>query len=130
MLSLRAPQLPRSTFRSLLGGGGGGGRWNRACQHLQLADLPCTSLQGIKKIAHFRFSADHPGEVFYKASLAEEESGLNLLKSRDAFGELGAMPDIIPAPGPPRERQQYLFSQMREFVREDQRDVVCPNPGN
>lgn len=22
-------------------------------------------LQGIKKIAHFRFSADHPGEVFY-----------------------------------------------------------------
>lgn len=87
-------------------------------------------LQGIKKIAHFRFSADHPGEVFYKASLAEEESRLNLLKSRDAFGELGAMPDIIPAPGLPRERQQYLFSQIREFVREDQRDVVCPNPGN
>ena len=83
-----------------------------------------------RRFAHFRFSADHPGEVFYKASLAEEESRLNLLKNRDAFGELGAMPDIMPAPGLPRERQQYLFSQIREFVREDQRDVVCPNPVN
>ena len=87
-------------------------------------------LQGIKKTAHFRFSAGHPGEVFYKASLAEEESRLNLLKNRDTFRELGAMPDIIPAPGLPPERQQYLFSQIREFVREDQRDVVCPNSGN
>ena len=60
----------------------------------------------------------------------EEESWPNLLKNRDAFGELGAMPDIIPAPGLPRERQQYLFCQIREFVREDQRDVVYPNPGN
>ena len=87
-------------------------------------------LQGIKKIAHFQFSADDPGEVFYKANLAEEESRLNFLKSRDAFGELGAMPNIIPAPGLPQEQQQYLFSQIREFVQEDQRDVVCPNPGN
>ena len=87
-------------------------------------------LHSIKKTAHFWFSAYHFGQVFYKASLVEEESWPNLLKNRDAFGELGAMPDIIPAPGLPRERQQYLFCQIREFVREDQRDVVYPNPGN
>ena len=88
-------------------------------------------LLGIKKWSHFRFSAENHGEVFHKTgSAAEEESRVGLVKDRTAYANLRAMPETIPAPGLPLERQEYLFSHIRELVREDQRDVLCPDPGN
>ncbi|XP_070183797.1 uncharacterized protein [Littorina saxatilis] len=57
-------------------------------------------LPGMLKFAHFRMSHQHPDY----------------------------MPLILPTPGLSRERQTYLFRQIREFVREDKRDVMCPTP--
>ena len=34
---------------------------------------------------------------------------------------------IIP-PGLPRERLEYLYTKIREFVPEDKQDIVCPHP--
>ncbi|XP_070210181.1 uncharacterized protein [Littorina saxatilis] len=85
-------------------------------------------LPGMLKFAHFRMSHQHPGCVFVKMSLAEVEEQRNLLVSREAFRALADMPLILPTPGLSRERQTYLFTQIREFVREDKRDVMCPPP--
>ena len=69
-------------------------------------------LPSIKKLSHFRFSAENNGEVFYKTSLAEEKSRVNLVKDRTAYANLRAMPETIPAPGLTHERQEYLFSHI------------------
>ena len=38
------------------------------------------------------------------------------------------LPEIIPAPGLDSKRQWYLFHQIRDFCREDAKDLVCPKP--
>ena len=40
------------------------------------------------------------------------------------------LPDIIPPPGLSKERQLYLYTEIRQFVDVDKRDQVCPPPGN
>ena len=50
------------------------------------------------------------------------------LQSADDF-DVSALPDIIPPPGLSKERQAYLFNEIRQFVDVDKRDRVCPAPG-
>lgn len=82
-------------------------------------------LHGIKSISHFRFSEAHPGRVFYRSSLAEEEQQKELTTAAK-FQQLGEMPGQLPVPGLSMERRQYLFNNIRQFVRHDVRDTVCP----
>ena len=84
-------------------------------------------LHGIKAIGHFRFSADHPGMVYYRATIADAEE-VKQLSIRQQFKRLAPMPTVIPPPLLSRERQQYLYNNIREYVREDVRDIVCPIP--
>lgn len=86
-------------------------------------------LPGIKPIGHFRFDSQHPGKVFYKTMIADAEKEM-MLAVPDQVAQLPRMPAIIPPAGLSRERQQYLFQHIREYVRDDKRDIVCPRPAH
>ena len=86
-------------------------------------------LPGIKPIGHFRFDSQHPGKVFYKTTIADAEKEM-MLAVPDQVAQLPRMPAIIPLAGLSRERQQYLFQHIREYVRDDKRDIVCPRPAH
>ncbi|KAL8620067.1 hypothetical protein ACOMHN_015349 [Nucella lapillus] len=84
-------------------------------------------LQGIKTISHIRFTSEHPGCAFFRRSLAEDWDHKDIV-NMPQFMQLGQMPPQIPAPGLSHERQTYLHKSIREFVRVDVRDRVCPPP--
>ena len=42
------------------------------------------------------------------------------------MNRLAPMPNVLPPPLLSRERQQYLFNNIWEYIQEDERDVVCP----
>ena len=39
-----------------------------------------------------------------------------------------AMPPVILPPGLSYERQEYLYNEIREFCKEEVKDLVCPKP--
>ncbi|XP_076449423.1 uncharacterized protein LOC143285915 [Babylonia areolata] len=87
----------------------------------------CFEFRGIKKCAHFRFSAERPGFVFFKSGLLDEEQSRQLVKPAGYQG-LAAMPLALPPPGLDYTRQNYLYTAIREFVKEEHKDTVCPPP--
>lgn len=86
-------------------------------------------LLGIKPMGHFQFSSNHPGKVFYKLTLADAEEE-KILVVQHQVARLPPMPNVLPCPGLSRDRQLYLYQSIREYVREDHRDVVCPLPNH
>jgi hypothetical protein len=87
----------------------------------------CTPLIGMKSIAHFRFTSQNKGVVFYRTSLSDQEQSKELISSI-RFHNLPCMPKELTPPGLSLERCQYLFKNIREFVRYECRDRVCPEP--
>lgn len=85
-------------------------------------------ISGILQYAHFHLTAAKPGMLFYKTSLYEEEQSCMLLKNADSFEAMPDMPQALPSPGLSKERQAYLYNHIREFVREEKRDIMCPCP--
>ena len=73
---------------------------------------------GIKKFHHFRFSHQHPGEVFVKTTCYAREKSYNILRDNHNFSSL-TLPSVIDPPGLPAERQQYLYNKIREFCPEE-----------
>lgn len=91
---------------------------------------PCfKSLPALKKIQHFRFSASHPGTVFYRVRLDDPEQAFYLMQSSAIFPVAGDLQRSDP-PGLPLERQWYLHNKIREFVRPEAQDITCPLPKN
>ena len=84
-------------------------------------------LDGIKQYHHFRFERKHPGVVFLRKTATAEEEERRLLRVAWTPSVVNKPPTITP-PGLPYERKKYLFEKIREFCREDVRDIVCPNP--
>ena len=84
-------------------------------------------LDGIKQYHHFRFERDHPGVVFLKKTATAEEEMRCLLRGVWLPSPEDKPPSIIPA-GLSLERRQYLYDKIREYCREDSRDLVCPLP--
>lgn len=84
-------------------------------------------LAGVKSIGHFRFTGQDPGACFYRTTLADQEQRF-LMAVPNQVRQLPPMPQEIPPPGLPRARQEYLFNSIREFVAENRRDLVCPQP--
>ena len=82
---------------------------------------------GIKKIGHFRFPSTSPGTVLIRTTLADQEEVKQLLLP-GGLDRLHATPPVLPPPGLSEERQRYLYNSIREFVRQDKRDIVCPAP--
>ena len=88
-----------------------------------------TSLKGISKMQHFRFTADHPGYVFVKnSSDAKTETKIKLLKDMSWNPHKNFLPEQITAPGLSLERQWYLYQKIREFCPDEVKDLVCPQP--
>jgi len=63
---------------------------------------------GIKAVHHFRFSADCPSVVFYKATSSSEEQSFQMLQDASTMpGSIG--PTKIAPPRLPPDRQWYLY---------------------
>ena len=84
-------------------------------------------LDGIKQYHHFRFERDHPGVVFLKKTTTAEEEQRQLLRGVWSPSPSEKAPSITPA-GLSLERRKYLYEKIREYCREDVRDIVCPAP--
>ncbi|XP_062578888.1 uncharacterized protein LOC134240830 [Saccostrea cucullata] len=89
-----------------------------------------TSVKGIRKMHHFRFSSLAPGKLFVKCDADGTEREISLLKPIVRPEDLTTgtvMPDIFPPGGMTPERQGYLFRMVRPFVREPHKDSTCPS---
>lgn len=87
------------------------------------------TLIGMKKIGHFRFSAEQPGTVLYRETLADVEVAFPLVPNVQAVpNDLADTPAVIPPPGLSQDRRRYLFCSIREFVRDGAKDIVAPDP--
>ena len=84
-------------------------------------------LPGIKSFQHFRFDATAPGKVFARVSLDSPETTFALL-TREASALPPTAPVAVSPAGMTPQRQWYLHDSIREFVREDQKDILCPRP--
>lgn len=103
------------------------------------------ALPGIKKMHHFRsvstfaliidcwpgsffrFEKTRPGTVMYKDDLEDEWQEFVLIPQPEKMLP-AKMPKQVPPPGLSLQRQQYLHQQIRPFVEEQFRDVLCPAP--
>jgi len=82
---------------------------------------------GIKSIQHFRFSADCPGIVFYRATPSSEEQSFQMLRDLSSMPTSVGPAELAP-PGLPFDRQWYLYQKIREFVSSSAQDTTCPKP--
>ena len=71
-------------------------------------------------------SADKPGIVSVKTASNDQETEVLLLRNLDVQFRLDDKPVIINSAGLSRQRQQYLYSKVRPFVRPVYQDVLCP----
>ena len=91
-------------------------------------------LSGLQKCQHFVFEAARPGIV--KAQLVANGSftEFNLLKTRKAnvseiTKEIKSFSILILTPSPlDHKRQEYLYHNIRPFVRDEFKDITCPRP--
>ena len=77
-------------------------------------------------LSFFRFDADHPGMVFYKTRIEEEEQKFLLFKKTAALPR--EKPPSLPSPGLDFQRRDYLYKNIRQFVPDEFKDVMCPCP--
>lgn len=87
-----------------------------------------TSLKGISKMHHFRFTADHPGCVFVRNSSDDTERKIKLVKDLSWKPSKNCLPEQVIPSGLSLERQWYLYQKIREFCPDDTKDLVCPQP--
>jgi len=98
--------------------------WHTFFQHARFRTLP-----GIKKLMHFRFTSEMPGFVLYRESLTSPEIQFQLVANvADTLADMPDLPPVVPPPGLSPERQAYLFSNIRQFVREEAKDILTPAP--
>ncbi|XP_052811833.1 uncharacterized protein LOC128239289 isoform X2 [Mya arenaria] len=81
------------------------------------------ALKGIRSYQQFRFTSESPGIIFLKKGEDNEETsycvfrGGNVLRSR---------PQEVQAAGLSRERQAYLATHVRKYLRAKNKDTTCP----
>jgi hypothetical protein len=73
-----------------------------------------------------RFDSSSQGTVWVKRTNGEAETSFPMLLPGQSFPV--GRPHVIPPPGLPLQRQQYLFKHIREFVDDPYKDIVCPQP--
>ena len=87
------------------------------------------ALKGIKKTAHFQFSAGSPGHVHVKySSDAKTEQNIKLVKDISWKPQRSSLPDELIPHGLSVKRQWYLYKTIREFCQVEYQDLVCPLP--
>ncbi|GFR70174.1 hypothetical protein ElyMa_003778100 [Elysia marginata] len=78
--------------------------------------------KGIKSFQHFKFSSSEPGICYARQTTSDLDRSLVL----EASARELSSPPFVPPPGLSRERQKYLFNNIRQFVKPEFQDVVCP----
>jgi hypothetical protein len=77
-----------------------------------------------------RFDAGKPGRAFYRETTISEEKEFILLQPDKTVDHLPTSePEAIPCPGLSADRQDYLYRQIRQYVADPWKDVMCPAPG-
>ena len=66
-----------------------------------------------------------PGKVFVRDSLDSAQTSFTLL-TREASALPPTAPVAVSPPGMTPQRQWYLHDSIREFVGENQKDILCP----
>ena len=88
------------------------------------------TLHGIKKHHHFLFSKSAPHIVRIQQYSDTTETEYPLLSDTTWIPSIDKLPQIITPTGLSAERQLYLYQKIREFCREEIRDIVFPRPSS
>ena len=91
-------------------------------------------LPGIQKFQHFLFEISNPGIVkvqeivngpFYEFNLLKAKK-TNVFKITKEIKSLSIL--ILTSPPLDYKRQEYLYQNIRPFVRDKFKDITCPKP--
>ena len=93
-------------------------------EHLQQS---FSTVPRITTYHHFRFSKRSPGSVFVKQFADSTESEIKIAKVGCNLSK-DDLPSILTPTGLSKERQVYLYEQIRPFCDAEYRDIVCPLP--
>jgi len=91
-------------------------------------------LSGLQKYQHFFFEATNPGIVKAQMVANGAFTEFNLLKTRKASvseitKEIKSFSILVLTPPPlDYKRQEYLYHNIRPFVRDEFKDITCPKP--
>ncbi|XP_048771609.1 uncharacterized protein LOC125677540 [Ostrea edulis] len=86
------------------------------------------AVKGIRKYHHFRFTSEEPWNVYVKERVDSDEKMVFLKKNGSPSFDAAALPEILLPVGLTRERQQYLYRNVRPYVRPAHQDSLCPTP--
>ena len=85
----------------------------------------------IQKYQHFLFEASNFGVVKAQEIANGPFTEFNLLKTKEAniFEEIRALSILVLTPPPlDYKRQEYLYNNIRPFVKDKYKDITCPRP--
>src|SRR5437764_14051902 len=88
-------------------------------------------LPSIQKYQHFLFEASNLGTVKVQEVANEPFTEFNLLRTKkaDIFEEIRALSILVLIPPPlDYKRQEYLYNNIRPFVKNEYKDITCPRP--
>ena len=82
----------------------------------------------IRKYHHFRFDASSPGKVYIKEHTNSTEREISIFKKGITAAKVqkAKLPTAILPAGLTRERQEYLYKEVRPYVRSEYQDITCP----
>ena len=85
------------------------------------------TIPSITKYHHFKISRNNLGVVELH-EFAHSPMEVVDIRKTDTFIGLQEMPEVIPPPGIPIDRQKYLYEQIRIFCEPEYADITCPQP--
>jgi hypothetical protein len=100
-------------------------------QYLDIKAIYFKKLPSIQKYQHFLFEASNFGAVKVQEVANGPFVEFNLLKSKktDIFKEIRSLSILVLTPPPlDYKRQEYLYHNIRPFIRDKFKDITCPKP--
>ena len=88
-------------------------------------------LPSIQKYQHLLFEASNLGTVKAQEVANGPFTEFNLLKIKkaDIFEEIKSLSILVLTPPPlDYKRQEYLYNNIRPFVKDEYKDITCPRP--
>ena len=88
-------------------------------------------LNGLQRYQHFLFEASNLGVVKTQEVANGPFTEFNLLKIKraDIFEEIKSLSILVLTPPPlDYKRQEYLYHNIRPFVKDEFKDITCPRP--
>ncbi|XP_065195728.1 uncharacterized protein LOC135827131 [Sycon ciliatum] len=82
----------------------------------------------VSKQHHFLFSCETPGIVDVKKLVDDNFTPVAILKTAAEQVQAAGLPNVLPPGGMSRERQTYLYKEIRPYVADQWQDEVCPAP--